>query len=77
MLIFFKKNEFKQFKKSKLSIFIIKALGNPHEHLKVIHVTGTNGKGTVSLKLAKCLEYSDYKIGLFTSPHLFSFRERF
>ncbi|MCH9611552.1 MAG: Folylpolyglutamate synthase [Chlamydiia bacterium] len=42
----------------------------------VIHVTGTNGKGSVSNKTAKVLEDAGYKTGLFTSPHLFDFRER-
>jgi len=41
-----------------------------------IHVAGTNGKGSVSLKIAKALEFSGLKVGLYTSPHLFSFCER-
>ena len=43
---------------------------------KYIHVGGTNGKGSVSMKIAKGLELSGYKTGLFTSPHLFSYTER-
>ena len=43
---------------------------------KIITVAGTNGKGSVSLKLAKTLENQGFKTGLFTSPHINSFRER-
>src|SRR5687768_14054274 len=41
-----------------------------------IHVAGTNGKGSVSLKVASALTFSGYKTGLYTSPHVTSFRER-
>lgn len=44
--------------------------------MKVIHVAGTNAKGTVTYKLAKMLEMSGYNTGFFQSPHLFSWRER-
>lgn len=50
--------------------------GNPHEALRFIHVAGTNGKGSVSNMLTAVLTESEYKTGLFTSPHLFDFRER-
>jgi len=46
------------------------------ENLIIIHVAGTNGKGSVSLKIAKTLELAGYKTGLFVSPHISSFRER-
>jgi dihydrofolate synthase/folylpolyglutamate synthase len=49
---------------------------NPQSNLKIIHVAGTNGKGSVSLKVASCLQEMGYKTGLFTSPHINSFRER-
>lgn len=52
------------------------ALGNPGEDLKILHIAGTNAKGTVTYKLAKMLELSGYKTGMFLSPHLFSWRER-
>lgn len=52
------------------------ALGHPSRSYPVIHVAGSNGKGSVSTKIAKALEYSGYKVGLYTSPHLFCFRER-
>jgi len=52
------------------------ALGNPHERLKMIHVAGTNGKGTCSHILASIFQESGYKTGLYTSPHYKDFRER-
>lgn len=50
--------------------------GNPHKHLKCIHVAGTNGKGSTAHTLAAILQSAGYKTGLFTSPHLVDFRER-
>lgn len=52
------------------------AFGNPHEHLRFIHVAGTNGKGSVSNMLSSILTESGYRTGLFTSPHIHDFRER-
>ena len=52
------------------------AFGSPHSRLKVIHVGGTNGKGTVACSLAAVLQSAGYRVGLFTSPHLVDFRER-
>ncbi|MBS0620153.1 MAG: bifunctional folylpolyglutamate synthase/dihydrofolate synthase [Verrucomicrobia bacterium] len=52
------------------------ALNFPTRAYPTIHVAGTNGKGSVSTKIAKALELSGYRVGLFTSPHLFSFSER-
>lgn len=49
-------------------------IGNPFKSFKSIHVTGTNGKGSVSIKTAKIVENAGYKVGLYTSPHLFTFR---
>src|SRR5947207_6435310 len=51
-------------------------LGSPHLAYPSVHVAGTNGKGSVCLKIAKALEFAGLKVGLFTSPHLFSFCER-
>jgi dihydrofolate synthase/folylpolyglutamate synthase len=51
-------------------------LGHPEKAFPAIHVTGTNGKGSVSLKIAKALEFSGLKVGLYTSPHIISFCER-
>lgn len=53
------------------------ALGNPQRDLRFIHVAGTNGKGSVSAMLAEVLKLSGFKVGLFTSPHLEHYRERF
>ena len=52
------------------------ALGFPTKSYQTIHVAGTNGKGSVSTKIAKALELAGHCVGLYTSPHLFSFRER-
>lgn len=51
-------------------------LGNPQEHLRCIHVAGTNGKGSVCAKIARGFELSGVRVGLYTSPHLYSFCER-
>jgi len=51
-------------------------LGNPHTKFKSIHIAGTNGKGSTAHLLASVLQDAGYKTGLYTSPHLKSFRER-
>ncbi len=53
-----------------------RAIGNPQRNYFVIHVAGTNGKGSVSNMLAAVLQQAGYQTGLFTSPHLTDFRER-
>jgi len=55
---------------------LVEYLGNPHEQFKSIHVGGTNGKGSSSHMLASVLYEAEYKVGLYTSPHLKDFRER-
>lgn len=50
--------------------------GNPEKNLKIIHITGTNGKGSTAYKLSQILEKNNKKTGLFISPHLTTFRER-
>ncbi len=55
---------------------LLKAINNPQNNFKSIHVAGTNGKGSVSYMLSKLLREGGYKVGLFTSPHLLTFRER-
>lgn len=50
--------------------------GHPHRKFKVIHVAGTNGKGSVSSMLTSVLSVSGLRTGLFTSPHILDFRER-
>lgn len=51
-------------------------LGNPQDAYKTIHITGTNGKGSVSALTAAALSASGLRTGLFTSPHLFKYNER-
>jgi dihydrofolate synthase/folylpolyglutamate synthase len=53
-----------------------RAIGNPQRNYFVIHIAGTNGKGSVSNMLAAVLQQAGYQTGLFTSPHLTDFRER-
>jgi dihydrofolate synthase / folylpolyglutamate synthase len=55
---------------------LLQALGDPHLSFACVHVAGTNGKGSVSAMLSSMLTRAGYKTGLFTSPHLSSFRER-
>ena len=56
---------------------LLEALGNPHHQLAVIHVAGTNGKGSVCAMLESVLRETGFKTGLYTSPHLIDFSERF
>ena len=56
---------------------LLEALDNPHQRLAVIHVAGTNGKGSVCALLESVLRASGFKTGLYTSPHLIDFSERF
>jgi dihydrofolate synthase/folylpolyglutamate synthase len=55
---------------------LLGALGNPHRIYPAIHVGGTNGKGSVATLVASALEAAGARVGLYTSPHLVSFRER-
>jgi dihydrofolate synthase/folylpolyglutamate synthase len=55
---------------------LLKSLGNPHEVMPSIHVGGTNGKGSVCTLVAEALREAGWRVGLYTSPHLVSFRER-
>lgn len=55
---------------------LMELLGNPQDSLKVIHVAGTNGKGSTSSYLANCIKVAGYDVGLFTSPFLERFNER-
>src|SRR5262249_1891141 len=50
--------------------------GNPQEELRFIHVAGTNGKGSTCAMLESIYRAWRLRVGLFTSPHLISFRER-
>ena len=55
---------------------LLRRLGNPQDDLKVIHVAGTNGKGSVSKYLEEGLSACGYKMGLYTSPYIETFNER-
>ncbi|MDQ2986169.1 MAG: Mur ligase family protein [Armatimonadota bacterium] len=51
-------------------------LGNPHVGLRAFHIAGTNGKGSVTGMIAKCLTASGKRTGAFLSPYVYDFRER-
>jgi dihydrofolate synthase/folylpolyglutamate synthase len=56
---------------------ILRDLGEPQRRLRVVHVAGTNGKGSTSAMLTSVLREAGYKVARYTSPHLVSYRERF
>src|SRR5215217_13170 len=55
---------------------LLDALGNPQRQFRSIVVIGSTGKGTTCVRLADLLSITQMKVGLYTSPHLHSFRER-
>ncbi|RDY24413.1 bifunctional folylpolyglutamate synthase/dihydrofolate synthase [Romboutsia maritimum] len=55
---------------------LLELLGNPQENLNIVHVAGTNGKGSVCSFIAKILQEEGYRVGLYTSPFLETFTER-
>ena len=55
---------------------MLKILGNPQDSLNIIHVAGTNGKGSVCAVLSKILTCAGFKTGLYTSPHILEYTER-
>jgi dihydrofolate synthase/folylpolyglutamate synthase len=55
---------------------LLEALGNPERRYTLVQVAGTNGKGSVAAMLAAILKADGRRVGLYTSPHLVSFRER-
>ncbi len=55
---------------------MLDAIGNPHQRLNVIHVAGSNGKGSTAAHLESVLMRAGYRVGLYTSPHLIRFNER-
>ena len=56
--------------------FFMERLGNPHKNLKVIHIAGTNGKGSLCEMITNVLVKANYKVGKFISPHLIKYNER-
>lgn len=55
---------------------LLRLLNNPHKDLKVLHIGGTNGKGSVAAMISSILDKAGFKVGLYTSPHLVNFTER-
>jgi dihydrofolate synthase/folylpolyglutamate synthase len=55
---------------------LLSYLGNPHQKAGSIHITGTNGKGSVAAMIASALTACGYSTGLYTSPHFHTWRER-
>ncbi|MDC3109902.1 bifunctional folylpolyglutamate synthase/dihydrofolate synthase [Flavobacteriales bacterium] len=74
-LSFDRNNKNYEFKLDGIKAFL-SHLDNPHSQLKIIHVGGTNGKGSTCSIISSILQESGYKIGAFTSPHIKDYRER-
>ncbi len=55
---------------------LVRRLGDPHECAPAVHIAGTKGKGSVAIMVSGILTAAGYHTGLFTSPHLHTFRER-
>ena len=55
---------------------ILKILNNPQKNYRLVHVAGTNGKGSTATYIASILQKAGFKTGLYTSPHLVNFNER-
>ena len=55
---------------------LLDRVGNPHRSLRVLHIGGTNGKGSTAAMVAAVLQHAGRRVGLYTSPHLIEFRER-
>ncbi len=58
------------------TLLLLEKFNNPHLKFPSIHIAGTNGKGSVSSMIASILQEAGYKVGLYTSPHLKTMRER-
>ena len=56
---------------------LLQKVGDPHRKLKFVHITGTNGKGSTAAMVASVLAQAGLRTGLYTSPHLWRFHERF
>ena len=70
------KRRFGNLKGVEISKIMLEQLGHPEKDLRIIHIAGTNGKGSVSAFLRSVFECAGSKTGMFTSPHLVDFRER-
>src|SRR5687768_10262850 len=56
---------------------LLASVGNPHTSYRTVHIGGTNGKGSVAATLTSILMRTGGHVGLYSSPHLCTFRERF
>jgi len=56
--------------------YLLQLMGNPQDNLQAFHIAGTKGKGSTSAMIFSILKSAGYKVGLYTSPHLQSIRER-
>ena len=56
---------------------LLRRLGNPHHRLNVVHIAGTKGKGSTASMIASVLVQAEFRVGLYTSPHLQRLEERF
>lgn len=55
---------------------LLAKLGNPHRRYATLHIGGTNGKGSSAVMAAAILQAAGHRVGLYTSPHVYDFRER-
>jgi dihydrofolate synthase/folylpolyglutamate synthase len=55
---------------------LLQVFGNPQDEFKAIHIAGSKGKGTTAVAIYQILKENGYRVGLYTSPHLLSLRER-
>ena len=56
---------------------LLSRMGNPEKQLKFVHIAGTNGKGSTAAMTASILQKAGYRTGLYTSPYIYRFHERF
>ncbi len=56
---------------------LLARMGNPEKKLKFVHIAGTNGKGSTAAMIASMLQHGGYRVGLYTSPFIYTFNERF
>ena len=57
-------------------LFFMEKLGHPEKKIKVVHIAGTNGKGSTCEMLSNVLEKAGFKVGEFMSPHIIRFNEK-
>jgi dihydrofolate synthase/folylpolyglutamate synthase len=56
--------------------YLLEIMGNLHKFFKIFHVAGTKGKGFTSAMIFSVLKEAGYRVGLYTSPHLQTIREK-